>query len=161
MQIKRQLILKHRFIIFFFFLWLVFFVFPLLGLSQTASDKENADVLKRPNIEYTATDFRDPFYPQIFITEEEEPKVEEFRELIKYKPSELFSFTIQGIIWNPDNPMVIINNQVCKKGDDILMQSKKGDSGSEKINIIDIERDGVTIIYSGEMEKLPYHLIPK
>jgi hypothetical protein len=154
-QIINQMMINYRFIIVWFLFCLVIFVFPLLIFSQEPKLRGHQEILKRPNLKYTASDFRDPFIPQMPIPQEEEaPKIERIEKKVRAKISELFSFSIQGIIWNPDKPMAIINNNVLKKGDILFMADKKGTA--EEITIVDIDKDGVTIGYAGEEEKLAY-----
>ncbi len=158
MQIKSPSKPKSRFVIASFLFCLVFFLFSLPASSQVSSEdssgqtEKKLDVIGRPVIEYGANDFRDPFYPQVFIPEKEEPKVEKV-EVAGPKATELFSLLIQGIIWNSDNPLAIINNQVLKKGEALLMP-KEADARGE-ITIMEIDKDGVTIMYAGQVEKLP------
>jgi|GEM_PF-3870482 len=155
-QIKKQFIINYRFIIASFLSCLVISIFPLLIFSQENKLKGDLGSLERTNIEYTASNFRDPFYPQIIIPQEEEdqPKIIISKDEVQPKITELFSFSIQGIIWNPDNPMAIINNKVLKKGD-ILTISGGKDTAAD-ITIVNIERDGVIVGYGREEERLPY-----
>jgi len=149
--------IKNKFI-YYGSLIIVLFLFCLLSLislpaySQIPPEEEEAeksDSIRRSDVEYTAVNFQDPFMPQLdILKEEEEPQIIEEVVSDKPKASELFSFSIQGIIWNSDIPLVIINNQVLKKGEIFLMDN------AEEIKIIDIDKEGVTIMYSGREEKL-------
>jgi hypothetical protein len=65
----------------------------------------------------------------------------------------MLSLSLQGIIWNPDNPLAIINNSVVKIGDILLVP--KDSETTEEVTIMDITKDEVTIIYLGEVERLP------
>ena len=156
---KDQLITKFRFMVNLVLFFFLLFIYPLLVYAQDSS-KERRGMVKgqtkeQVEIKYTASEFRDPFSPQVFIyQEEDDSKMQQFEETVMPRISELFSFSIQGIIWNPDNPLVIINNQVLKKGDDLLVS--EGKNGDQKVTIKDIEVDGVTIVYLGEKEKFPY-----
>jgi hypothetical protein len=63
----------------------------------------------------------------------------------KVKPKEklvvpLPEFTIEGIIWNTYMPQAIVNGQVVKIGDVI-----------EGVTIVNIEKQGITIDYGGEI----------
>lgn len=142
-----------KFIFIFSFLFYLA-LFLLLDFSQIASAERKSGLIKKINLKYTGSKFRDPFSPQILISEEKEEIIdaEETIEVSKSKISELFSLSIQGIIWNTDNPLVIINNQVLRKGEALLVA--KGENATEKIKIMDIDKDGVTIMYSNQMEKL-------
>jgi hypothetical protein len=177
MQMENESCPKRRFIIVSFLFCLSFSLFPLPAFSQTSLARqrlnpaeeelysssgktdEKLDFMEGPDIEYAAGDFRDPFYPQIFISEEQEtevaevePEIEREIEEIKPKASELFSLSIQGIIWNSDKPLAIINDRVFKKGE--VLSITEGSHFAEPITIMDIDKDGVTIIYSGQVEKL-------
>ena len=131
---------------------LTFLLFPLVVFSGISPIEEKLGQSERPNVEYTAADSRDPFCPQISVPEKKEPKIEKEKKTIKPKASEVFSLSVQGIIWHTDNPLVIINNQVLKKGEVLLIP--KGENVTEEIHIIDIDKDGVTIVYSGGEEVL-------
>jgi type II secretory pathway component PulC len=152
----------HFIVAILLFCW-VFLPFPLSTHSQVFSEerinpaKKAADKLSS-GVEYSATDFRDPFQPQIFISEEKEVKVTEPIKMAKPRASDLFSLSIQGVIWKSENPLVIINNEVLKKGETLSVSKEQG---VEKIGIVDIEKDGVTITYSGEIEKLTYSGAPE
>ncbi len=96
--------------------------------------------------------FRDPFDPQIFKSKKEEKiEVEQVIEIKKQNIAKTFSLSVQGIIWNTDTPVVIINNQVLRKGEALLV---KKDNAVEKITILDIDKEGVTVGYWGQEEKI-------
>jgi hypothetical protein len=159
-QIKKQFIINYRFIIISFLSCLVLFIFPFLIFSQEYKPRGNSDSLERTNIEYTASNFRDPFYPQVTLPQEEEeeeqPEIIITQEKVQPRITELFSFSIQGIIWNPDNPMAIINNQVLKKGDVLTISGHK-DTAAD-ITIVDIERDDFPILHTvmQELNEIEY-----
>ena len=161
-----------------FLFCIVFFLFSLSVFAQIISEEslefleeqrnpsaketeEKSGVVEKPGIKYKAAKSRDPFKPQLFIPKEKvdkkevekEVKVEELIEPTGPKVSELFSLSIQGIIWNSDNPLVIINNKVLQKGEFLLVS--KGEELDAKIIISDIDKDGVTINYAGREEKIP------
>ncbi len=163
---ENRFIPKSKFIVVFILFCLVFFLSPLRGSSQIAEEKSDTaeeqldflteeterrpDLIGRPDIKYGAADFRDPFYPQIPAPVKERPKMEEgiIREIKPIAP-ELSFLSVQGIIWNADNPLVIINNQVLKR-EDVLLTPKE-----EDVTIIDIYKDGVSVFYSGGRIELP------
>ena len=160
---------------------LVFFLFPLSVFSQIISDEalellegqqgsspkkdqEKSGLIDKPDIEYKAVKSRDPFQPQFFtpdksIKKKTEVKIEGLIESTAPKISELFLISIQGIIWNSDIPLVIINNKVLRKGEVLLIKGDK--EVREKITITDIDKDGVTINYLGRVERLSYPPPPK
>jgi len=142
-----------------FITWIILVTLASFALSQTINIEKRPGLIKMPDIEYTAYSLRDPFISQWPVLEEEikpEEQVPEEKEeikIIKPKPSELFTFSIQGIIWNPDTPIAIINNQVLKRGDEIPVPQGRIDT-AEKVKIVDIEKDGVIVVYSDVREKL-------
>ena len=141
---------------------LVFFLFELPVFSQIFSDEslaiikdqnnppgketgEESDDFQKPDIQYKSTKSRDPFESQLFTIDKEaikkkkeEAKAEQMIESVGPKISETFALSIQGIIWNSEKPLVIINNQVLKKGDPLLI-AKEGNV-IERITITDIEK---------------------
>ena len=128
---------------------------PEERFSQFLSKEKpaKAELITDVKVEYTADNFRDPLRPQIV-----RPKAEEAEGLVaieeeKPKVSEMLSLSLQGIIWNPDNPLAIINNSVVKIGDILLVP--KDSETTEEVTIMDITKDEVTIIYLGEVERLP------
>ncbi|MFH1678316.1 MAG: hypothetical protein ABH914_01710 [Candidatus Omnitrophota bacterium] len=136
---------------------LFFLVCPFLSssaFSQDAVEGESGDVKADNEMEYNAGDLRDPLRPQFFLQKKKETKIEEEPYMEKRKASELFALSIQGIIWNSDTPLAVINNKVIKKGEVILLPSTEKDISAE-VRIMDIDEDGITIIYSGDVEKLP------
>jgi type II secretory pathway component PulC len=105
-----------------------------------------------PGAIYAASDLRDPFELPIVVPEEETQEVkEEAAAEIKPKLSDSVSLTIQGMVWNSDNPLVIINNQILRKGE--ILTFPQG-SAIDKAKIMDINKDGVTILYAGGAEKI-------
>ena len=153
-----------------FLFCLVFLLFHLPVFSQIISEEsldfleserypvkrqteEASELSEESDIKHEDIDSRDPFEPQILTPKKEGViKVKEITETARPKASKLFALSIQGIIWNSDNPLVIINNKVLKEGEVLLMTVDGGVAG--QITIIDIEKDGVTIDYLGEEERL-------
>ena len=137
---------------------IVIFCYPLLLVSQVSSEKQQPDFLERPELEYTTSDLRDPFRSGLSADQEGAgaPEAEALlagdKKATEKKPSELFSFSIQGIIWNTDTPLAIINDRVVKINDAILFP--KENNVLESVKIINIEKDGVSVEYSGVTEKL-------
>ena len=148
-RIKNRFITNKGLVIISFLFCLVFLFFSALGKTEDETEGES-DFNKKPDIEYTASEFRDPFQPQVSIPGEEIAKID--REAGP-KPSEMLSLSIQGIIWNSDKPLVIINNQVLRKGESLLIPTRT--DVAEEVTIMDIGKDGVTVIYLGEAERLP------
>jgi hypothetical protein len=138
---------------------LVFLLFSSLASSKIVSGEQSGktekkrDSIGRLDVEYEASDFRDPFYPPVSISKKKEPEAEEEIKEARPVAKELSFVSIQGIIWNLDNPLAIINNQVFKKEETLPITGREAEAG--EITIIDIDKDGVTVNYSGELIKLP------
>ena len=165
-QIGSKFISKFKIALLLLFIIVLFFSLPVSAQIPIAErletaekqfyppgePEENLDIIKSRSVEYTASNLRDPFLPAISLVKKEEPEMVEKVETVKPMISKMFSFSIQGIIWNPDNPLVIMNNKILKKGDIISIQ----DGGDiAEIIITDIEKDGVTVVYEDRAEKLP------
>ena len=148
-RIKNRFIPNTGLVIISFLFCLVFLFLTSLGKTEDETEEE-LDFIEKPDIEYTASEFRDPFQPQVSMGV---PEISAEEESGRPKPSEILSLSIQGIIWNSDIPLVIINNEVLGKGESLLIP--KGKDVTEKVTIMDIGKDGVTIIYLGEAERLP------
>ncbi len=161
MQIKNRIVSFCRIIsvaglaLNFFCLAVFAQLLPEERISQFLSKEKSAEaeLITDVKVEYTADNFRDPLQPQIV-----RPKAEEAEELVtkeeeKPKVSEILSLSLQGIIWNPDNPLAIINNRVVKIGDILLVP--KDSETAEEVTIMDITKDEVIIIYLGGVERLP------
>ena len=143
------------FSVFFLLFCLVVFIFALSAFSQTHPERglksiqngitliESAEkkigLTKRVNIKYTASDFRDPLFPDVPMRELEKTTDPKIIKPIKPKSVELPPLLVQGIIWNPDNPLAIINNQVFKEKEVITLPKGKDDAG--KVTIINIDKD--------------------
>jgi len=102
--------------------------------------------IARPKVEYKAGGLRDPF--QRFEpgmghkTTAEQSKISETPE--KQAQAALSSLTVQGLIWGGRFPQAIINNKVLKIGDTI-----------DKVSIINIDKDGVTVSFEETEYRLP------
>ena len=96
--------------------------------------------IARPKVEYKAGDLRDPFKkPESLSTQK--PEVSG-TQVTQEKP--LPSLTVQGLIWGGSFPQAIINNKVVKIGDTI-----------DKVSIINIDKDGVTVSFEETEYRLP------
>ena len=145
---------KLRYISFFLFLCLLLAVFSASVYPQDSTDSILRPIEKKI-VEYEGSDFRDPFDPQVFVEKpQSDIKIQQRGTKSKVKVSELFSLTLQGIIWKAEVPMAIINNKVYKKGEVMKLKKHRGTT-FEEVKIFDIDKDGVTVIYAGEMETLP------
>ena len=89
-------------------------------------------VITRVNVQYNSDNFRSPF--------------EGFTGEAVAKPQEvaLPNIAVQGVITGGTFPQAIINDKVVKVGDTI----------TEGIKIVNIEKDGVTIFYGERQVKL-------
>lgn len=142
-------------------------IFWVPGVFSNTQNSKELIVVDKTRAKYSAGSFRDPFASQLPVPVQEEevkPKVDlaNLKEAFKKKPkaSELFKFSISGIIWNSSRPTVIINNEVLEVGGVLVMSAADAKDSSEfterKVVVEKIEKDGVTISYSGQKEKLSY-----
>ncbi|OGX19133.1 MAG: hypothetical protein A3K83_01195 [Omnitrophica WOR_2 bacterium RBG_13_44_8b] len=93
------------------------------------------ELILRPNIEYDAQDFRDPFSEpapdekkSVEIAEKSAPVIEKLPDL-----------AIQGLIWGGEISQAIVNNKVVKEGDSI-----------EGAKVISIRKHGITVLFKGK-----------
>ena len=110
--------------------WERFFLGGLILLTTTAFVKEKEAIV------YTGRDHRDPTISPLLIkpsVKTEEPVVQE----VIIPPS----LTIQGIIWGGNIPRAIVNGQVVAKGDSL----------PEGVEILDISKGFVKVIYHGKI----------
>ena len=132
----------------------IIFASQLLAQDPAGEKPEKAGpAVEDTGVEYTAENFRDPLRPQILRPKAEQAEGQVAIEEEKPRVAEMLSLSLQGIIWNPERPLAIINNRVVKIGDIILVP--KDSETTEAATIMDITQDGVVIIYSGEVEKIP------
>jgi len=130
-----------RFIMLFLSLVFIFFLKSYafdIGkhLSEAeASKKEPGMIIERPRIEYRARGLRNPFQQPVSAMEEEPVKTE---EPVSMDPVTLPALNVQGIIWQGNPKQAIINNRVVKVGDSL-----------DNIDIIDISKEGVTVLHAG------------
>lgn len=108
-----------------------------MNIEKPAS--EETETITRPNVEYKAGNFRDPFQIEIEEESAEPGKIEEISE----ETYALSPLTVQGIIWGGRFPQAIVNNKVLKIGDTI-----------EGALVIDIKKDEITLLYKGKQYKL-------
>ncbi|MDD4900268.1 MAG: hypothetical protein PHT31_06170 [Candidatus Omnitrophica bacterium] len=92
-------------------------------------EKVKPSGLARQKVEYHTEGARDPFKP---LKIEMEESVEE------EGPQTLPDLKIQGVVWGGSFPQAIINNKVVKVGETI-----------DKAKVIDINKDGITVLFSG------------
>ncbi|MDD4982039.1 MAG: hypothetical protein PHS12_04705 [Candidatus Omnitrophica bacterium] len=100
-----------------------------------ASNKGTGRIIERPRIEYKARGLRNPFQQPISSTEDKPEKTE---EPIVAEPVSLPVLNVQGVIWQGNPKQAIINNKVMKVGDSL-----------DNIDVIDISKEGVTVLYAG------------
>lgn len=99
----------------------------------------------RPQVEYKSSSLRDPFKEDILkkgILEEEQPESNSQNPVLP--PDVLPEMDVQGLIWGGNFPQAIINNKVYKAGDVI-----------DGAQIKEIDKDGVTLNFSGGEVKIP------
>jgi len=121
-------------------------VTPLFGQPQElkilkqleTKETQVTETIKRPKVDYTADNLRDPF--QGVVVEEEGKTVSSTTG----KEVPLPSLAVQGVIWGSKTPQAIINRKVVKAGDTV-----------EGVKIISIEKDSITAFYEGRQFKIP------
>ncbi len=96
-----------------------------------------SEVITRPEVSYTAGDLTDPFLNE--SAKEGIFKKEEYVPVEDIKDIQVPSLVVNGLIWGGAFPQAIINNKVLKVGDTI-----------EGARIKDINKDGVTMLFSGK-----------
>lgn len=121
------------------------FAFDSESVFQTAQDrvpmpapddsKEQFTAL-RPQIEYKASDLRDPF-----IMFSENRPVESDKNLTEGQQMPVL--TVSGIIWGGVFPQAIVNNKVVKTGDSV-----------DGVEIIGINKDYIEVFFFGNKYKL-------
>lgn len=89
----------------------------------------------RPKVEYKADNLRNPFEQPSVLSESEGAG--------SSKENPMPKLVVQGIIWGSSFPQAIINNKVVKVGDTL-----------EGVDIIDISKEGVIIMFAGIEHKL-------
>lgn len=133
---------------------ILFFADQLLAQAPAGENPEKAGpAFEGAGVEYTSESFRDPLRPPIIRPKAEEAEAQVTIEEKKPREARLVSLSLQGIIWSPKLPLAIINNRVVKMGDVILVPKDR--ELTEAVTIMDITQDGVVIIYSGVVEKIP------
>lgn len=101
----------------------------LKTIDEEAILNTEAFVVERPQVAYSVADLRDPFLTSIPVEVGGVPKNKEEEKLPV--------LTVQGLIFGPKFPQVIINNKVLKVGDQI--------SG---VTVTGISKDEVAVLFS-------------
>lgn len=111
--------------------------------------QQRKDTSIRSRLHYRGADLRDPFMD--YLPKEKEikiSKVQEEKEKKERKSEEILttlsSFSVQGIAWGGKLPQAIIDGTVVKIGDII-----------KEAEVIDIDKEGVTLIYNDRRYKIP------
>lgn len=102
-------------------------------------NEQDGELLKRPYLEYNAYNLRDPFEDLLMRKKEEIKKSSESEGENVTPPS----LRVQGLVWGGKIHQAIIDNKVVKVGDVI-----------EEAEIIEISKDGVTMLYKKRIFKL-------
>lgn len=119
---------------------LTFFILVFIFMVQECRTMPE-DSLQAQPLEYEADGLRNPFQTPI---EEEEAKEQVLQEQAHVEPLKpLPSLTIQGIVWGGALTQAIINNKVLKVGDTV-----------EEARIININKEGVTVLFGGQQYNL-------
>ncbi len=109
------------------------------GIDENTWDEKGKELQKqivdlRPRVVYRADGLRNPFEQPSLLSETE-------GGVSKDKP--MPALIVQGIIWGSNLPQAIINNKVVKVGDTL-----------EGVDIIDINKEGVIVLFAGIEHKL-------
>jgi len=103
--------------------------------------------IERRIVEYQAGNQRDPFQGLAKIDVTQGSGIVEAKSPKSEKP--LPRLAIQGIVWGGKFPQAIIDNRVVKVGDRIKLGTREG------ATIIDIDKEGVVVVFEGQEYKLP------
>ena len=112
---------------------------PKKGGAPAPVEKE--EDIGKPELRYTGFEAkRDPFLPpEKLVKLVERAKT----PIVQEKPKQLPKIDMQGLIWSPKMPQVIINEKVLGVGDFI---------GEWEIK--EIDRDGIILFFKGQQYKL-------
>ncbi|MDD5730529.1 MAG: hypothetical protein PHN57_05325 [Candidatus Omnitrophica bacterium] len=118
--------------------------------EKSVNEKISAadELLKKPKLEYTASDLKDPFFPEEKKPETTlQPDTGEITTEVKPVPEgqleSLSNFTVTGIIWGGTVAQAIVNDKVVKIGDIV-----------DGAKIIKIEKNGIIVSYMNRQYKL-------
>jgi len=132
-----------------------------IGLWTASAQKEGVEELQepesittsfsveRPIVKYQAGNLRDPFRVTVRTKVIQGPGPAEEVKPIKSRKPLPRRLQVQGLVWGGVFPQAIIDNRVVKVGDRISLGTK------QVARIIDIDKEGVTIVFEGENYKLP------
>lgn len=108
-----------------------------LESTESTSRSYYGGVLERPQVQYDAENYKDPFSGGI-----ETPA--ETTEALPGEQVEMPELIVQGIIWGGKITQAIINSTVVKTGDTI-----------GGVRIVAIDKDGVTVFFQSRQIKIP------
>jgi hypothetical protein len=109
------------------------FPIKIAGSEEPAASETKVAPAK---VEYKSENLRDPFRPERI--KEEQPKAPTEKRALP-------SLDITGMVWGGKLAQAIINNKVVKAGDII----------DGEVRIIDVGRNGVTILFDNQQYTLP------
>ncbi|MFH1397023.1 MAG: hypothetical protein ABIH27_00540 [Candidatus Omnitrophota bacterium] len=127
------------FIIFFMSIYLTLAAPP--NAVEAVNDDQPEFVGLR-KVEYSAEGLKDPFRSPPSLDPQE--IIDNSAIAAAAAEKTLPVFTIQGVIWGGNNPLVIINDKILKIGDSI-----------EDCRILEIDKEGVTVFYINKRHTLP------
>ena len=99
---------------------------------------KNVEAIVRPNVEYRAQGLRNPFEQPSLGSESANADGS-----TKAEGEKIPQLTVQGVIWGGSLAQAIVNNKVVKVGDVL-----------EGTEVIDINKEGVTVLSAGVEYKL-------
>jgi hypothetical protein len=115
----------------------------IMGIEKSGKEQLGGSqevIIEKPKKEYGADDSRDPFRG---YEEKQEQPPEPQTPLTTMIEEPLPNLEVQGIIWGGSIKQAIINNKIVKPGDMI-----------DNIKILDINKDGITVLFSNRERNL-------
>lgn len=106
--------------------------------TESTSRGYSGGVLTRPQVQYDAESYKDPFRGGV-----QAPSAGA-EEVLPSEQVQMPELKVQGIIWGVKVPQAIVNNTVVKTGDNI-----------GGVRIIAIDKDGVTVFFQSRQVKIP------
>ena len=130
--------LKEKIVILSLLTFLFFFTREAVAIEEPLTQ-----ITLRPTVEYKADSLRDPFRSpekqEKIIKPAATPATQQLAPEVP-----LPALNISGIVWGGIFPQAIINGKVVKPGDSI-----------EGVNIVDINKTGITVSFVNRIYNLP------
>ena len=104
------------------------------------SQEDEVEIIKRPPLKYEASDLKDPF--EDALPKPDKP-VKPITGPVGPAAATLPAMEVQGLVWGGSMPQAIIDGQVLKVGDTI-----------KNVEILEINKDGIKVLYNSKLYKL-------